>query len=99
MRNVLKDGGWTEKVDNRESGGSALVGYQGRLFQIQTDMSIVEPDPPLWAVGSGYEFALGAMHYARTLGRKPTTTLTAGLEAAAAYNPYVMPPFHIREAK
>lgn len=44
-----------------KSGGTFLVGVLGRLFEVQSDFSVVEPALGYTAIGSGQEFALGAL--------------------------------------
>lgn len=99
IRSTLSDGGWLRKKDEREDGGSALIGYRGRLFVLQDDLSVLEPGLPYFAVGSGASLALGAMHFADSVGRKPESVVLAGLKAAADLDPHVLPPFDTRRCK
>jgi len=43
-------------------GGNCLIGVQGQLWELQSDFSILRSVNGINAVGSGYEYALGAMH-------------------------------------
>ena len=96
-RKSLIDHGWMKKESEREQSGAALVGYRGRLFTFQSDLSLTEAQSGLDATGSGYEYALGAMSFAASLGRKAEVILEAGLRAAATFTPGVMEPFTIRK--
>lgn len=61
-RRALKDQGFTEIDNNRESGGQFLIGYRRRLFAVYDDFQVAEPQEPFWAVGCGADYALGAIH-------------------------------------
>ena len=92
LRECLKNKGWAEKEKERESGGNFLVGYQGRLFEVQGDYSVLETTDGYNAVGSGYAYALGAMSCA--VGGPRQRILTA-LIAAEKFTPSVSGPFTV----
>lgn len=54
--------GFAEIHDNRESGGTFLVGYKGRIFEVCNDYQVGERIGKASACGSGTQTALGAMH-------------------------------------
>lgn len=72
---------------------SFLVGYDGQLFEIGCDFSVLHVSEPYLATGSGWAFASGALHSMASL--PPKERITKALEAAAHYNCYVRPPFTI----
>jgi hypothetical protein len=74
------------------TGGNFLLGYNGKLYSVDSDFQIGIPKSPFDAVGSGADLALGAMH---VLKGKPEDRINKALEAASAYNAGVAPPFHI----
>lgn len=92
MRTAFEDGGWLKKNDGREQGGKFLVGLRGRIFCVESDLSVLERAEGYDAVGCGAAFALGAMSVLRT---KPRTRLRAALQAAETHGSGVRPPFRI----
>ena len=87
IRRVLKDGGYIEVQNNVEWGGNILVGFRGRLFQIHSDFQVSEPKTRYDSVGSGREFALGAIKTLIDLGYSdPINILESGLKAAHYFN-------------
>ncbi|MER9710189.1 hypothetical protein NKJ13_07955 [Mesorhizobium sp. M0174] len=93
VRDCLKAGGYAVKHDEVESGGSFLVGYEGRLFGIYDDYQVGEHVDGFAACGCGDEIALGAL-YANRAG-KPRDRLRIALEAAERFSAGVRAPFHI----
>lgn len=61
VRDCLKTGGYAAKEKETEAGGTFLVGYEGRLFQIEDDYQVGESVDPYDAVGCGEAYAKGAM--------------------------------------
>ena len=61
VRECFKAGGYAAKSQEVESGGQFLVGYRGRLFQIEGDYQVGESVDGYDAVGSGADLALGAL--------------------------------------
>jgi len=93
VRECLKAGGYAEKHDDVETGGNFLVGYSGRLFQVESDYQVGEAFDGWDASGSGFEVALGALYATRKL--PPRKRIETALEAAERYGAYVRRPFHI----
>jgi ATP-dependent protease HslVU (ClpYQ) peptidase subunit len=82
------------KEDNMK--GNFLVGYRGVLYDIEEDFQVAMVAEKYNAVGSGSQYALGALHaLVDTLGddESPITIVTAALEASARFNPFVQGPF------
>jgi hypothetical protein len=96
VRTCLKEGGFAKKEDERESGGSFLVAWRGRLFCIGSDYQVEESLNGYNAVGSGDDLALGVLHVTSQLDLSPEQRLRHALEAAASHNSSVRPPFIIR---
>jgi len=61
VRGCLKTGGYASKKEETEAGGTFLVGYAGRLFEIEDDYQVGEAVDPYDAVGCGEDIAKGAM--------------------------------------
>lgn len=93
VRDCLREGGWLAKQNDRETGGTFLVGVHGRLFCIHEDLQVAEAADGYAAVGCGHHLALGAL-YATTRSRMaPQRRLTLALEAAERFNAGVRGPF------
>lgn len=93
VRQCLKDGGYAERHNEAERGGAFLVGYAGRLFQVESDYQVAENSCGFDACGCGDMIALGAL--AATQGGKPTARVEAALAAAEQFSAGVRAPFHI----
>jgi hypothetical protein len=74
-------------------GGNFLVGYHGKLYNIESDYQVGIPKLPFDAVGCGSELALGAMF--ATEGMPPEDRVNAALAAASTFSAGVAPPFII----
>lgn len=97
-RSTFKEGGYM-KENGREEGGYFLLAVRDRLFEVQGDFQVAEPDPQYTATGSGEPYALGALHAlvgpdAMPVGEKKAREVaTAALAAAVFHSAYVRPPF------
>jgi hypothetical protein len=97
VRVLLKEQGYAEVERNQESGGTALIGYRGQLYEMQSDYSVMRYRVPYNAIGSGYMVAMGALAVLPdTL--SPCDRITKALEAAARHVGSVQPPFYVLEA-
>ncbi|WEJ08540.1 hypothetical protein N0Q90_02395 (plasmid) [Sinorhizobium sp. M103] len=67
LRRCLQDGGFAQRHNEAEQGGTFLVGYAGRLFKITADYQVGELVESLEACGCGQEIALGALFASPTL--------------------------------
>lgn len=93
-RLLLKEKGFSKVEANTETGGQFLVGYRSNLYSIDSDFQVGQVADGFDAIGSGSDFALGAM---RALGTTPPTRrLRRALEVAAHFNMGVCPPFYIK---
>ena len=100
LRDIFKDAGWLKTENSRDEGGEFLIGLRGEIFKLQSDFSVLRYDDGFAAVGSGADFALGALH---TLKEKvnqyseiiepPWYMVELALESAAYYSPHVSAPF------
>jgi hypothetical protein len=61
IRKCLKDNGHTEIDKSLESGGNCLIGYKGKLYELQCDFSILRTANGFNAVGCGEVAAKTAM--------------------------------------
>lgn len=92
-RSHFKTAGWMGKHNDREQGGTFLVGVRGQLFAIHEDFQVAWPADRYSAVGSGGEVALGALAVSR--GRPPRERIRAALAAAEHHNAGVRRPFRV----
>lgn len=92
VRECLKKGGYAEKEKEAERGGTFLVGYAGRLFTIYDDYQVGEALDGYYAVGCGFNLALGSLY--ATIGGEPEKRIEAALQAAAHFSAGVCAPFH-----
>jgi ATP-dependent protease HslVU (ClpYQ) peptidase subunit len=69
-----------------------LVGIGGRLFEVSSDLEVIESRDGVAAIGSGAPYALGAL---AAIGRsnRPDTALACALSIAERYCPGVKGPF------
>jgi ATP-dependent protease HslVU (ClpYQ) peptidase subunit len=91
VRACLKEAGMASKDKEVESGGTFLIGYQGRLFLIDGDYQVEEPLDGYDACGSGHALARGALF--ATHGMEPAARITVALQAAERHNCMVRGPF------
>ena len=99
VRAACKDGGFVKIEDNEESfpESSALIGFNGKLYVLDSDLQIGEPCSDYYAIGVGSGVALGALHVLQqdTKVKSPKCQLQMALEAAATYAVGVEGPFTI----
>lgn len=76
--------------------GAILIGFRGRLFQLEGNFQLVESSKGFDAVGSGAEPALGSL---RSSKGKVKDRLLEALKVSAENNAGVAPPFDVIEVK
>lgn len=91
VRACLKAGGYAKLDNGAEKGGTFLVGYAGRLFEVYDDYQVGEPVGGIAAVGAGLQYALGALFAHKTGLARYRATLA--LQAAEKYCGFVKGPF------
>lgn len=91
----FKDKTFAKVENNVVEGGTFLVGYRGHIYMVQDDFSIVESTLPYIACGSGQAHAQGALHALTKTNLSPKVKIIKALEAAAAFNCGVYPPFYV----
>lgn len=95
MRVEFMKRGYACKENEQESHDlQVLVGVKGRIFSVWQDYDVVENKEDYMAIGSGIYVALGSLH-ATVDHPCPGARVEMALEAAAAHNAYVRPPFHV----
>lgn len=93
VRTCFKEGGFTQENRSQELGGTFLVGFKNKLFEINGDFQVGCYFDNYAAVGCGQEFALGSLFSTKNQPVEKRIKLALG---AAAYNcTGVRPPFKI----
>ncbi|MBM2621819.1 hypothetical protein JIG36_40575 [Actinoplanes sp. LDG1-06] len=93
LRDCLKAGGWAAKENDREEGGTFLVGVKGQLYAIYDDYQVAKAADGFAAVGCGEPIALGALHATAHIGLEPKRRVLSALEAAERFSAGVRGPF------
>ena len=94
LRRCLKDGGFSETDKGKETGGTFLVGYAGRLFVIEPDYQVHESVDGYNACGCGSSYVLGSLYSSRDVS-DPRARITIALSAAEHHSAGVRSPFVI----
>lgn len=97
MREAFKAGGYQRTRDEREDGGTFLVGVGSRLYEIGDDMQVGRVRNGYNAVGSGGLIACGSLH--STIGQAPAVRIRKALKAAEHHCATVGGPFTIRRTR
>lgn len=97
LREALKTHGFTKTESGQESAdyGAMLVGHKHYLVRIESDFSVQPYVRGFDAIGSANSLAIGAMA-ALSPRLAPEKRITRALEISAEFDPYVRPPFVIR---
>jgi ATP-dependent protease HslVU (ClpYQ) peptidase subunit len=93
IRTAFKAAGFAAKEKEAESGGTFLVGYQGRLFRIADDYQVGESADGYDACGCGEKYSLGSLFATKKLPSR--VRVKTALEAAEKHSAMVRGPFHI----
>lgn len=94
VRDLYRNSGLLVKVNEKEEGGTFLVGYKGNLYRIESDFSIIQVAHNYTACGSGQDFALGAM-YATSDMQDPVRRIEIALNSASEFSCSVRGPYTI----
>lgn len=97
VRECLKEGGYARKKDEEESAGQFLVGYNGKLYLVDSDYQVNRFLDGYNAVGSGAAYALGSLYATTTVGMEPRERAIEALLAAERFSIGVASPFTILE--
>lgn len=93
VRTCLKDGGYAQSRENQESAGTFLVGFEGRLFKVDSDYQVGESLDRYDACGCGFGYAVGNMF--SSLHLPPEARILQALAAAEHCSVGVKGPFTI----
>jgi ATP-dependent protease HslVU (ClpYQ) peptidase subunit len=87
---ALDEGGCLSQQDDKGiKGGECIIGVRDKLFLIQDDFSVLEPEAKFTSIGSGFTYALGSLHTTSNMYMSPQNRVQLALEAASVYSPTV----------
>lgn len=86
MRECLDENGWKPNPAD-DSGFSMLIAYDGNIFDIGDDFSVLLNNKGIYGVGNGKKYAIGAL--------EAGATVEKALEIAANNDIYTSGPFQI----
>lgn len=98
VRKLFKDHGYSSVNNNTEKGGEFIVGYKGRIFVIQSDFQVAEPQDNFAAVGAGEYHCLAVLECEKyRVDFTPESRLLKALHIAEKYCVGVGGPFVIKK--
>jgi hypothetical protein len=77
---------FSKTKEGAKSGGNFLVGVRKRLFHVQEDFSVLEPRSGYTAVGSGQDFAMGALFILKKKLEDPEKAVISAIRAASEFS-------------
>lgn len=95
IRELFKEKGYMGKDEDRESGGTWLMGYRGHLYTIYDDFQVASVTDGYTACGCGVDLAKGSLHTTSNLKMSPETRVKLALDAASWHSAGVRPPYTI----
>lgn len=97
VRKLFKDNGFEKKYTDGESkGGTFLVGYKGKLYEIDDDFQVGIREENYGSVGCGSQLSMGAMYILNSdTSKTPEEKIEASLRAAERFSAGVSGPFNI----
>lgn len=94
VRECFRHGGWMDKASEKNQGGNFLVGYKGKLYEVQDDFSVLNSPEIGMSVGSGEMPARGSLYTTKDKKDQESRVRTA-LESAESVVVSVRGPFDI----
>ena len=99
IRTLLKDGGYTQISENREEAGFFLLGYKGKLYEVDCDFQVNCFIDGIASVGAGAKFIKGALVAYLNEAVEERESILSALEDTSEYNAYVEEPFIVEFQK
>jgi len=93
LRKCLGEREW--KDCSKEEGGEFLLGFRGRLFEVDADFQVGEPLSGVAGVGCGGELCRASLLTSLGFGWAPEDRVRRALEVAERLNMGVRGPFHV----
>ncbi len=95
VKSSLRNHGFEKNTLGRDEGGTFLVGYRGKIYEVSDDYQVGTLAQNYHACGCGRELAMGALYALDFYDMSPEERITTALEAAAEFSAGVKPPFTI----
>lgn len=95
VRKLFSNGGYMATSENREVGGTFLLGYEGKLWHIDSDFQVGRSLFGYDSVGCGASYALGSLYTTEKLHMRPQLRVLEALRAANKFSAGVAPPYII----
>lgn len=96
IRDLFKEHGYAEIANNEESFDSVLlVAYRLKLFAVETNFQVIDDNSPMVAIGSGRQYALGALTAMEDQGLSMEEKLHRSLVIAGGFSASVSPPYYV----
>lgn len=86
-------------TDVKDHGASFIIGIKNKLYEIQTDYSVVVPEIGFCSVGSGEDVAMGSLFTTQSMDIPAVDRIKLALEAAESRCCGVQRPFLIMNTK
>jgi ATP-dependent protease HslVU (ClpYQ) peptidase subunit len=87
IRECLEENNWKPATDDKDSGFNMLFAFDGEVFDIGDDFSVLLNGDGIYGVGSGSPYAIGALYAGATVEK--------ALEYASENDIYTSGPFQI----
>jgi ATP-dependent protease HslVU (ClpYQ) peptidase subunit len=87
MRECLEENGYKVDPNDKEAGFSMLFAFDGEVFDIGDDFSVLLNNDGIYGVGNGAQFAIGALYAGASVEK--------ALEIASSNDIYTSGPFQI----
>jgi len=97
VHKCFKDNGRLKTKEGVDNGGNFLVGYRGKVYEIQDDFSILNVPVYGGSVGSGENAARGSLWTTSKAKMLPKARIIIALESAVSVNCGVRAPFNLLE--
>ena len=95
ITNLFENGGYSKNNRGEKSGGTFLLAYKDKLYNIENDFQVGESFENFDACGGGEEFALGSLSSTVNMNLKPEERIRLALQAASRFSVGVAPPYYI----
>lgn len=92
---LFSNGGYETSKAGEKIGGVFLLGYDDKLYKIESDYQVGESTFSFDACGSGEFHALGSLHSTQDTDLTPQERIVKALRAAEAFGVGVQAPFYI----
>lgn len=93
VRRCLKSGGFAKTENSQEEGGTFIVGYKGKMYEVHSDYQVALHNVDFASVGCGSAVATGALYASKDL--PPEKRIILSLEAAERFCEGVRGPFNV----